>query len=65
MIPITITCDDTAANVAAVKKLAVPRAVIEASGTDRWLNDMLRPYGTILLAHPLRLRAVTTVCLMG
>jgi transposase len=34
------------------------RAVIEASGTYRWLYDLLRPYGTVLLAHPLRLRAM-------
>jgi transposase len=32
--------------------------VIEASGTYRWLYDLLRPYGTVLLAHPLRLRAM-------
>ena len=34
------------------------RAVIEASGTYRWLYDLLRPHGTVLLAHPLRLRAM-------
>ena len=33
-------------------------AVIEATGTYRWLYNLLRPYGTILLAHPLRLRAM-------
>jgi transposase len=32
--------------------------VIEASATYRWLYNLLRPYGTILLAHPLRLRAM-------
>jgi transposase len=58
MKPITIACEDTAAIVEAVKKLGPFRAVIEASGTYRWLYDLLRPYGTILLAHPLRLRAM-------
>ena len=55
---ITISCEDTAAIVEAAKKLRPFRAVIEASGTYRWLYDLLRPYGTILLAHPLRLRAM-------
>lgn len=55
---VTIACEDTAAIVEAVKKLGEFRAVIEASGTYRWLYDLLRPYGTILLAHPLRLRAM-------
>lgn len=34
------------------------RAVIEATGTYRWLYDLLAPMGTVLLAHPLRLRAM-------
>lgn len=55
---VTIRCENTAAIVEAVKKLGSFRAVIEASGTYRWLYDLLRPYGTILLAHPLRLRAM-------
>ena len=58
MRPITIACQHTAAIVDAAKKLTPFRAVIEASGTYRWLYDLLRPYGTILLAHPLRLRAM-------
>lgn len=33
-------------------------AVIEATGTYRWLHDLLAPMGTVLLAHPLRLRAM-------
>lgn len=32
--------------------------MIEASGTYRWLYELLRPYGTILLAHPHRLQAI-------
>jgi transposase len=58
MRPITIACQHTAAIVDAAKKLTPFRAVIEASGTYRWLYDLLRPYGVILLAHPLRLRAM-------
>ena len=58
MNPVTIRCQDTAAIVDAVTKLGSFRAVIEASGTYRWLYDLLRPHGTILLAHPLRLRAM-------
>jgi transposase len=55
---ITIRCADTAAIVQVVKKLGSFRAVIEACGSYRWLYDLLRPYGTILLAHPHRLRAM-------
>jgi len=58
MRPITIACQHTAAIVDAVKKLTPFRAVIEASGTYRWLYDLLRPCGAILLAHPLRLRVM-------
>jgi transposase len=58
MNPITVRCADTAAIVDVVKRLGAFRAVIEASGTYRWLYDLLRPYGTILLAHPHRLRAM-------
>ena len=55
---ITIKCQDTEAIRNAVKALGPFRAVIEASGTYRWLYDLLRPYGTVVLAHPLRLRAM-------
>jgi transposase len=55
---VTIRCEGTTTIVEVVKKLGVFRAVIEASGTYRWLYDLLRPYGTVLLAHPLRLRAM-------
>jgi len=56
--PVRVGCEDTAAILRMVKALGSFRAVIEASGTYRWLYDLLRPYGTILLAHPLRLRAM-------
>jgi transposase len=32
--------------------------MIEASGCYRWLYDLLRPHGVVLLAHPVRLRAL-------
>jgi len=34
------------------------KAVIEASGTYRWLYDMLSPHGQVLVAHPRKLRAI-------
>ena len=33
-------------------------AVIEASSSYRWLYDLLSPLGEVILAHPLRLRAI-------
>ncbi len=35
------------------------RAVVEASASYRWLYDLLSPEGEVILAHPLRLRAIT------
>lgn len=35
-------------------------AVIEAMGSYRWLFDMLIPMGEVVLAHPFRLKAITT-----
>ena len=58
MNPITIPCSDTAAILSTVKAFETFRAVIEACGTYRWLHDLLRPHGAILLAHPMRLRAM-------
>ncbi len=56
--PVTVRCEDTETIVNVVKRLGPFRAVIEASATYRWLYDLLEPYGTILLAHPFRLRAM-------
>jgi transposase len=56
--PVSVRCEDAAAMVKVVEALVPFRAVIEASATYRWLYDLLRPYGTILLAHPFRLRAM-------
>jgi transposase len=58
MSPVRVACADTATIADTLMALGSFRAVIEASGTYRWLYDLLRPYGTILLAHPLRLRAM-------
>ena len=58
MAPVRIRCENTETIVGTLKVLKPFRAVIEASGTYRWLYDLLRPYGTVLLAHPLRLRAM-------
>lgn len=58
MTPVTIPCQETEAIRQLVAQLGPFRAVIEASSTYRWLYDLLRPYGTVVLAHPLRLRAM-------
>jgi transposase len=58
MDPVRISCRETQALLDAVRALGAFRAVIEASGTYRWLYDLLRPHGVVLLAHPLRLRAM-------
>jgi len=58
MKPITIPCADTDAIINAMRAWGPFRAVVEATGTYRWLYDLLRPYGTVLLAHPFRLRAM-------
>ena len=58
MNPITIPCFDTATILNTVTALGAFRAVIEACGTYRWLYDLLRPHGAVLLAHPMRLRAM-------
>ena len=53
-----IECQDSRGIVEAMRSLQPFRAVIEATGTYRWLYDLLTPLGTVLLAHPLRLRAM-------
>jgi transposase len=56
--PVSVRCEDTTTIVNVVKALGSFRAVIEASATYRWLYDLLQPHGTILLAHPFRLRVM-------
>jgi transposase len=58
--PRRIACRDEAAIVEAFRGLRPFRAVIEASSSYRWLYDRLEPLGTVVLAHPLRLRAIVT-----
>jgi transposase len=57
--PVRLECRDTDAILAAITELAPFRAVVEATSCYRWLYDLLRPHGAVLLAHPLRLRAMT------
>ena len=56
--PIRFACTDSAEVQAYFTQLQPFRAVIEATSTYRWLNKLLTPLGTVLLAHPLRLRAM-------
>ncbi|NIO27867.1 MAG: IS110 family transposase [Candidatus Latescibacteria bacterium] len=56
--PVTIDCDDSKQILRTFKELTPFRAVIEATGTYRWLFRLLQPYGTVVLAHTLRLRAI-------
>ena len=54
-----IACRDVDAILAAVERWRPFRAVVEASASYRWLYDLLSPQGEVVLAHPLRLRAIT------
>jgi transposase len=56
--PRRIDCQDVDGILGAVEPLKPFRAVIEATGTYRWLYELLAPHGTVLVAHPLRLRAM-------
>jgi transposase len=58
MNPVNIPCSETETIVNVVTALGTFRAVIEACGTYRWLYNLLRPHGAVLLAHPMRLRAM-------
>lgn len=60
---VRIECQDTAAIVEAVKALQPFRAVIEAAGTYRWLYDLLRPHGAVLLANLLRINQIPLACI--
>jgi transposase len=53
-----IECQNLAAITEVMRSLQPFRAVIEATGTYRWLYDLLAPLGSVLLAHPMRLRAM-------
>lgn len=56
--PVRVDCQQTEEILRVVEGLKPFRAVIEATGTYRWLYDLLSPHGSVLLAHPLRLRAM-------
>ena len=58
--PQRLACRDMAAIRAAVERWRPFRAVVEASAGYRWLYDLLAPSGEVVLAHPLRLRAIAT-----
>jgi len=58
--PCRIRCEEEGTIVSLFEKLRPFRAVIEASASYRWLHDLLSPLGTVVLAHPLRLRAIVT-----
>lgn len=53
-----IACQDRQAILDTMVSLQPFQAVVEATGTYRWLYELLKPLGTVLLAHPLRLRAM-------
>jgi hypothetical protein len=52
MEPVKIACRETDSILEMIRSLGPFRAVVEASGTFRWLYDLLRPHGVVLLAHP-------------
>jgi transposase len=56
--PVRIACSEVTRIISAFEQLRPFRAVIEATRAYRWLYKELSPLGTILLAHPLRLRAM-------
>jgi len=58
--PRRLSCRDVAALRAAVEQWRPFRAAVEASASYRWLYDLLSPLGQVVLAHPLRLRAIAT-----
>jgi transposase len=58
--PQRLLCENESAIIELFDKLRPFKAVIEASASYRWLYDLLEPMGTVVLAHPLRLRAIVT-----
>jgi transposase len=56
--PVRLPCSQVDAIVSAFKRLRPFRGMIEAPRAYRWLYQLLKPLGTIVLAHPLRLRAI-------
>jgi len=58
--PKRIECRNTKAIISFFETLIPFRAVIEASSSYRWLYELLAPIGEVILAHPLKLRAIVT-----
>ena len=58
--PIRFNCRDTIKIVSFFKRIRPFKAVIEASSTYRWLYELLSPHGQVILAHPLKLRAIVS-----
>ena len=58
--PRRLSCEDEVSVVEFFEKQRPFQAVIEASSSYRWLYDRLSPMGDVILAHPLRLRAIVT-----
>jgi len=58
--PRRIRCEEESVIIEFFDTLHPFRAVIEASASYRWLYDLLSPLGPVMLAHPLRLRAIVT-----
>lgn len=58
--PQTFSCTQSEKIAEHFKALRPFTAVIEASCSYRWLYDLLSPLGTVVLAHPLRLRAIVS-----
>lgn len=54
--PVTIECLNTNAILEFLQPLKPFRAVVESTATYRWLYKLLSEEGTILLAHPAKLR---------
>lgn len=57
---VRLECSDIEGIRRTFEELRPFRVVIEATGTYRWLHRVLSPLGTVVLAHPLRLRAMQT-----
>src|SRR6185295_18140635 len=56
--PVRFDCSQVSEIAGAFERLRPFRAVIEATRAYRWLFKLLSPLGTVLLAHPFRLRAM-------
>jgi transposase len=58
--PVRFFCSDVLGLRQHFDRLRPFRAVVEASCVYRWLYDLLSPMGEVVLAHPGRLKAITS-----